>query len=165
LINLRFTKKLLSRLHVTEFEEEDISSNLLGEWYANCIILYRKPYVLFTNKQTILSIVIPLKESNTLLVRFLASLREVLTELRIPEYAINYELNQMSVIKYGHTNNRSLLGNMKDLSNGIYNWFDSEDYHDLLELNLYLSNWLAGPEPYRRPYEEVIKAFKKSVIV
>ncbi|MBN2041114.1 MAG: hypothetical protein JW864_13810 [Spirochaetes bacterium] len=161
MINLRCTKKLLTRLRVSELEDENISTNLLGPWFANYFNISRKQYAIFTNERTVLSVVIPMKEISTLISRFIVELRRLLEAIGIPEQLINSELEQLKNIKFGRTNNRKLLGNMNDLTNGAYAWFGSPDNNDLLRLNLYLANYLVGPDPYRRPGEEAVKIFKK----
>jgi len=164
MINLRCTKKLLSRLRVTGLEEKNISTSLLGAWYANYFNISRKQFAIFTNEQTVLSVVIPMKEISTLTLRFLLATKELLSTIGIPDHAVNAELKEMEIIKFGHTNNKKLLGNMNDLKNGIEAWFSMPHYEDLSELNVYLTGYLVGPEPYRVPKEVVLNIFKRSLV-
>jgi|LQYC01.1.fsa_nt_gi hypothetical protein len=164
MINLRCTKKLLSRLRVAELEEENISTNLLGAWYANHFNISRKQFAIFTNERTVLSVVIPMKEISTLTSRFLLATQELLNTIGIPDHAVNAELKEMKVIKFGRTNNRKLLGNMNDLTNGAEAWFSMPHYEDLSKLNMHLAEYLVGPEPYRVPKEVVLNIFKRLLI-
>jgi len=159
MVNLRCTKKLLTKLRVSELEDENVSTNILGTWYANYFNISRVQYVIFMNEQTALSVVIPTKEISTLISRFLLELHRLLEVLGINEQFINYELEQMKIVKFGRTNNRSLLGNMNDLTNGVFGWFCSPHETDLLKLNIFLSDYIVGPNPYKFPKEEAIKIF------
>ncbi len=163
-MNLRCTKKLLSRLRVAELEEDNISTNLLGTWYANYFNISRKQFAIFTNERSVLSVVIPMKEISTLISRFLVSVRILLEAIGIPEHAIHSELDEMKIIRFGRTNNRSLLGNMNDLTYGAEAWFHTPHDKDLSKLNMYLAEYLVGPEPYRVPKEVVVDIFRKSAI-
>ena len=103
--NLRCTKKLLTRLRVSELEDKNISTNLLGTWFANYFNISRKQFAIFTNEQTALSVVVPMKEISTLISRFIIELCKLLETIGIPDQLINSELEQMKNIKIGRTNN------------------------------------------------------------
>jgi hypothetical protein len=162
MINLRCTKKLLTQLHITEFEEEDVSTNILGAWYANCFFVDRKPFVIFVNEKTVLSVVIPLKDTFNLHIRFLIALKELLMKIGIPEEVIYAELNEMNVIKYGHTKNGSTVAHMNNLIYKVFDWLSIPKEVEVPYLNMYLAENLTGPEPYRVPKEEVEKILMKA---
>ena len=153
MVILRCTKKLLNRLRVDLVAEEQFSSNLLGAWYANVFIVERKPYVICTNERSFLSVIVPFKESATIAQRFQIAVHDLFRTISIPESAIERELREMSIVKFGRTENRNLLGNMKELTLSAQTsmWVHPEE--GLPKLAVYLSGYLIGPAPYRVPKE------------
>jgi hypothetical protein len=161
MVNLRCTKKLLEKLHITEFKEGIISSNILGDWYANYFNISRNQFIIFTNEITTLSVIIPAKKLSTIIPRFSQSLEILLKSIGLDKEKIDIELKELSNINYTRTKDRSLLGNMNDLTKVTRIWFLTEQDGNLSQLNIYLADFLIGPAPYHKPREKVCDLFQK----
>ncbi|MFH0975950.1 MAG: hypothetical protein V1874_09230 [Spirochaetota bacterium] len=159
MVNLRCTKKLLEKLHITKIKEGTISSNILGDWYADYFNIGRNQFIIFTNEITTLSVIIPAKKLSSIIPRFIQSLEILLKSIGLDKEKIEIELKELSSINYARTKNRSLSGNMNNLIKGARMWLLTEPDGDLSHLNMYLSNFLIGPAPYHKPGEKVRDLF------
>jgi hypothetical protein len=159
MINLRCTKKLLTKLHISDFKNKTISTNILGDWYADYFNINRKQYLIFTNEITTLTVIIPVKELSTLIPRFTKSLSVLLNSIGINKEKIDIELKEMKKINFIQTKNKNLLVIMNDLAKAAKTWFLIEPDGDLSQLNLYLTDLLIGPSPYHIPKEKVFNLF------
>jgi len=159
MINLRCTKKLLTKLHITEFKNKNISTNILGDWYADFFSINRKQYLIFTNEITTLTVIIPVKELSAIIPRFSKSLGILLKSIGINKEKIDIELKEIKKINFTQTKNRSLLVTMNDLTKAVKIWFSTEPDGDLSKLNLYLTDLLTELSPYHIPKEKVCNLF------
>jgi hypothetical protein len=151
MVILRCTHRLLSRLHVTPAKGLEISSNVLGAWYANVFVVNRRPYVICMNERSFLTVVLPFKESSTLGQRMRSAVANLLLSIGIPRVAIDRELTEMSHISFGRTESRALLGNLKELMLSAKDTMAMGPDQDVAMVGLFLSNYLVGPPPYRVP--------------
>jgi len=74
---LRCTQTLLKRLHQTPVDAP-ASSTVLGDWYANILWVYRKPLVLAVSARTLLPVLLPARDPNSLGPRLAAALGHIL---------------------------------------------------------------------------------------
>jgi hypothetical protein len=151
MVIIRCTQKVLSRLHVTVAKELPAASNILGAWYANSFVVDRRPYVIFMNERSFVSVVLPLKESATLTERWQSATVDLLISLAVPKPAIRREVAEMSTVAFGCTESRSLVGNLNELVRAAEYRMMMYPDRDLMEVDFYLSDYLIGPAPYRNP--------------
>lgn len=118
---IRCTKKLQKemglpavRVPVNKPEETPLAS-----WHANLIYIARRKCVLFTNDRTLFNF-IALDVSRDKIRRlddlFLSNLSCALHEEDLPKQLVARILDECSVITFGNTNSRSVLGSMNDLA-------------------------------------------------
>src|SRR5258708_25164788 len=112
MVTLRCTQKLLRRLDVTD--KPVASTTVLGDWYAN--VLFSRPHqlVLCVSERSLLPVVLPAKETNTLASRLSVAVSEVLQRLGVAPTLIEREQIAMRDFAYGRTQNRRVLGSLND---------------------------------------------------
>jgi len=91
----------------------------LFDWHANLLLLNRKKYVLFTNDQTLYSLLMHLRKtprSADFLEIFRFGLFNSLMSERLAEAQVEYVLGEHSQVTITKTNSRSVLGSMNDLA-------------------------------------------------
>ena len=115
---IRCTAKLLKELGVKSTKVPDQPIRL-SDWHANLLWLNRKKYVLFTNEQTLYSLLVhwtKTPRSADFLERFRLGLFKSLVSEGLAEAQLEYFLNEHAEFAITKTNNRSVLGSMNDLA-------------------------------------------------
>jgi uncharacterized protein DUF6933 len=155
MVVLRCTRKLLRRLRKTPVDHAPPSSTLLGDWYANVIFVYRKPLVLAVSGRTLLPVLVPAREPESLGPRLTASLGEVLAALGIPKQQIRDEQAQMTEIVLAPTDSPRVLGTMNDFDRML----DPAAGQSLTSAALELAEAPCGPIGMESPNRATIVAF------
>jgi hypothetical protein len=115
---IKCTIKLLNELGVKPANVPDQPPSLY-DWHANMLWLERKKYVLFTNDQTLYSLLVPWNKSPRLtdfMERFRFGLFKSLMSEGLAEVQIEYLLSEYTQVTITKTNSRSVLGSMNDLT-------------------------------------------------
>jgi len=115
---IRCTAKLLNELGIKPTNVPDQPTSLC-DWHANLLWLNRKKYVLFTNDQTLYSLLVhwtKTPRSADFLERFRFGLFKSLVSEGLAEAQLEYFLNEHAQVAITKTNNRSVLGSMNDLT-------------------------------------------------
>lgn len=118
MVVLRATQKLLKSLTATA-AEDDTSSTALGDWYANRIVVDRRPLVLLLSANSRLTILTPARDVRSLPDRLSDLVGTRLARLGIAERLIQLELGEMSAVQTGRTKDRSLTGQMVDFAKAM----------------------------------------------
>jgi len=163
MIHLRCTSKLLRRLRVSPQVGAMAPDGRLGDWTAHVFALARVPIVLCVNDRTRLPVLLPLKESRTLVRRFRLAAARAIHRLA-PESAVLYEeLAALEEITVAWTANRSVLGTINEFVKDCQYWRypHRATVADLLELEAHLSGTLCGPLDYRTPVEVAREALRE----
>ena len=115
---IRCTAKLLNELGTKPTNAPDQPPSL-WDWHANLLWLDRKKYVLFTNDQTLYSLLghwIKTPRSADFLERFRLGLFKSLMSEGLAESQVEYVLGKHGQVTITKTNSRSVLGSMNDLA-------------------------------------------------
>ncbi len=155
MITLRLTKDLLKDMK--EPPIEDINVPPLLSWHVNIYNLNKRKHIVFVNDFTRLSIIIDeirTGQPDRLKEKFLATLREYLLREGVKEIFINKYLEYGSDVVISKTNNRSVLGTMKEVM-----FFIEDDFNDNIERLKWLNRLIHRPIDYNEP----IKVFKESI--
>jgi len=151
----RCTRKLLTRLKLRGETDLQRSSTQLGDWYANTLNVGRLRLVIFISENAMLPVVVPQRESKTLVPRFRRALGDVLTALDMPEAVVAKEIDVDGDVAFGPTANRSVVGVMNDLAFMAEAELRSGKSSSLLEVSLWLSGVPIGPLEHVFPDEAV----------
>ncbi len=156
MITLNCTKKLAKRLSFPFVDNTQPSTNLLGPWCANSFNVGRRPLIILTNERTLLSVVIPSKETRSLQTRFLTSLEVLFHSIGLSSRQINRELQEMQLIQFTTKTNRRTLGSMNDFVFHVRVSLAQNPYDSLEDISLSISEILCGPLKYGKPLEAVL---------
>jgi hypothetical protein len=116
MVTLRLTHKLQKLLDIDLTEQLKSTTSRLGDWYANLVPTYAGDLIVFVNEKTLLSVAIPIWESDNLLLLFRLRIGNLLEMIGIQSKAIEHELLHYSHIQFGRTRSRSVLGSMNDIA-------------------------------------------------
>jgi hypothetical protein len=115
MVMLRATKRLLSRLPASGHGLA-ASDTALGDWYANRIVVDRRPLVLLVSQNSLLPILEVARDVRQLPDRLAGIVDARLRRLGIDERLIVPEVNAMNPVAIGPTAARSVVGTMVDFA-------------------------------------------------
>ncbi len=116
MVVLRCTQRLLLRLKQVDALPTIESTTRLGDWYGNTLQMGRRRALIFISERSRLPVVIPIRDANRLRHVFADAVCQMLEVVGIPAADIAEERSRMSVIAFGRTRSRSLLGTLNDYS-------------------------------------------------
>ncbi len=157
---IRCTAKLLKELGIKPTNAPDQPPSLC-DWHANLLWLNRKKYVLFTNDQTLYSLLMywtRTPRSADFLERFKLGLFKSLMSEGLIDAQIKYLLSKHSQITVTKTNSRSVLGSMNDLNFQIKSMIRVSGGltdADLSEINRHLNRIPMGAIKYKVGIDEL----------
>lgn len=155
MITLRLTKDLLKDMKTTPGEEINVTPFL--SWHVNIYNLNQRKHIVFVNDLTRLAIIIDgirKGQLERLKDKFKLTLWEYLLQEGVNETMINRYLTNGAEVAILKTNNRSVLGTMKEVT-----WFIEDDFHDNIERLKWLNRMIHKPIDYKKP----ISYFKESL--
>lgn len=116
MVTLRLTQKLRKVLDIDLTEQPAQATSKLGDWYANLVPTHAGDLIVFVNEKTLLSVAIPIWESDNLLSLLRLRIANLLGMLGIQSKAIENELSHYDYIQFGKTRSRNILGSMNDFA-------------------------------------------------
>ena len=140
---VRGTKKLRDRIRATPAGEGDVSTTLLGDWFATALF-WRPQVALLVNERTLLPVYLPLAPAASLLDRVPDAIASVLRRHGVDDATIAAEVVAMSEVRIAPTDNRSVVGVMNEFSYHGEGVFHAAPV-DLEELSLRMSQMIVGP--------------------
>lgn len=160
MVTLRCTQKLLRRLEVTD--KPAAPTTVLGDWYAN--ILFSRPHqlVLCVSERSLLPVVLLAKETQTLASRLAGAVGQVLQSLGVAPSQIERELSEMRSFAYSRTQNRRVLGSLKDLMFQLSWYVHHSPEKNLLEQSLHLAETPCSPIGYSSPDKLTVELFQSA---
>ena len=140
---LRSTKKLRDRLHGRVAGPDDVSTTVLGDWFATALF-WRPQVALLVNARTLVPVFLPLAPAAGLPGRVPAAVGAVLREHGVDDAFLRTELAAMTEVRIAPTNDRSVVGVMNEFAfhGGV---LVEEGVDDLVELSFRLGSLLLGP--------------------
>jgi hypothetical protein len=112
---LRCTQKYRKAFKLPErLPEPPPSGTVLGEWYANTLSIGRNRLIHYMSGQTLLSVIVPLKDRKLAEDRFRIELRRLLLALGISGEVVDRELELMTDLCPARASNRSIQASMRD---------------------------------------------------
>lgn len=114
-VTLRRTQKLASALALTT-EDAPPSSTALGDWYANRLVVDRKPLLLLVSSRSILPILLPARDLRALPSRLGDVVARRLQRFGIDRRLIDAEMAAMTPVHIAKTADRAVVGIMVDFA-------------------------------------------------
>lgn len=137
---VRGTKKLRDRVKGPAAGDDDLSSGVLGDWFATA--LFWKPQVaLVVNARTFLPVFVPLAPAGKLLDRLPDEIARILALHGVEPGVIEAEREAMAEVRIAPTNDRSVVGVMTEFAFLGEHWFEG----DLTALSLRMAGTPVGP--------------------
>ena len=112
------TQKVLRFLGKTS-PGEGRSDTALGDWYANRIVIDRKPLLLLLSARSLLTIVAPARDLRTLPTRLTQLVDSRLFRLGVPRRLIDRELAAMQPVTVAATSDRVVLGYLVEFAKEV----------------------------------------------
>src|SRR5512147_2481501 len=100
MLTLRLTHKLQKLLDIALTEPLRPTTSKLGDWYANFVPTYSGDLIIFVNEKTLLSVAIPIWESNHLLLLFRLRVGNLLGMIGIQSKAIQIRMNSTIMTRF-----------------------------------------------------------------
>lgn len=137
---VRGTKKLRDRVKGPTIVDNDVSTGVLGDWFATALF-WRPQVALVVNARTFLPVFIPLAPAPKLLDRLPHEISRVLSLHGVDQATIDAEREQMTDVRLAPTNDRSVLGVMNEYAFLGEHFFEG----DLTALSLRMAETPIGP--------------------
>lgn len=157
MFTLRCTAKLLTRLKVPLVLAPIAPSTRLGDWYANLLFTRPARLVLCVSERTLLPVLVPARQLETLLPRFRRMVRDVLQAIGVADHAIRNEERAMADVSVGRTASRRVLGSMNDFALMVDG--NLEDSTSLLDVSLRLAETPCSPLEMDTPRRTTVALF------
>lgn len=100
------------------------SDNALGDWYANRLVVDRKPLLLLVSSRALLPILLPARNLRSLPARLGEVVAQRLWRFGIERRLIDAEVGAMSQVHVAKTSDRAVLGIMVDFAKVIPHHLD-----------------------------------------
>jgi hypothetical protein len=127
---VRATRKLLRRVPTPSLDLAP-TTTLLGDWFANVLIVRRQHLVLAVSERTMLPVVVRAADMRQLPTRIAEAVREILLAIGVAPQAVEREVVEMQTSAFATTNSRRVLGGLNEFM------FQLEDaYHAHPEFSL-----------------------------
>jgi len=140
---VRGTKKLRDRLKAPTVAPDAVSTTALGDWFATALF-WRPQVALFVNQRTMLPVFMPLAPAASLLDRAPKAIAEILRWHGADDAFVGAELEAMSDVRIGPTNDRSVVGVMNEFAfHGEHRWHGG--ISGLEELSMAMASMPLGP--------------------
>ncbi len=142
---VRATRKLLPRLSAPAASDEDVSTTMLGDWYATFLNWRPSQVALFVSETTLLPVLFPLAPASSALERFPSHLAQVLRAHGVEESVIALECSDSTECRLAGTSSRSVVGSMNEFGFLADAHRAQHAELDLLEVSMKLSTVPCGP--------------------
>lgn len=164
MINLKFTQTLLKDMNVqanAASAADDISDDFYS-WHVNLVKINNRKHIIFVNDLSRLCVLVDGVRSgqlNSLKEKFFSTLSTYLTREGVEPDLINQYLQAGTEIRISKTDNRSVLGTMKEMT--LYADGTQSDYKDNVERSKWLNRLIYKPIEYNEPnkvFKEALRA-------
>lgn len=159
MFTIRCTQKLLARLGSVPVTIITTPDTVLGDWYANLIRVGWMQVVLAVSERTLFPLVVPAKESRTLVPRLMEALAKQLLSIGVPQEDVQAELQTMQSSVIAKTANRRVLGSLNDLAFQLETGIKHSPDRSLIELSLCLAKTPLTYIEYASPQYATVAAF------
>jgi hypothetical protein len=154
--NYRSTFGLPEKLIVPK----DEYNGLLGPWYANTLFIGSQRYLHYMSSQTLLPVVIWLRERATAEERWAVALKELLVEMGAAPTVVATEIDALASLFYGRATDQSRLASMRDQKVTAKYLIRRGRSSAPWGITINLAQMPSGVLAYRSPLEETAKLLK-----
>ena len=156
---LRCTQKLLDRVKAAPDPVPAPPDTVLGDWYANLVRVGRVQVVLAVSERTLLPVVVPAKEGQTVARRVTEAIEPMLVSIGVPAEAVIAERDAMRDVAIARTASRRALGSLNDLAFQLQVGLVHFPDRTLLQHSLWLAQTPLKLIEYGAPDRATVAAF------
>jgi hypothetical protein len=124
------------------------SDTALGDWYANRIVVDRRPLLLLVSSKALLPLLLPARDVRSLPERLPALVASILRRLGVAPAFITAEVAAMTPVVIAPTRDRSVLGVLVDTAKSVPYHLEAGRWDDttlpFVEARLAETPWHAG---------------------
>lgn len=166
MFTIRPTSNLAKRMHIKLGLENSKPTTRLGDWHAMELSIFRQQMILCVSENGRLPVLMPAAPYSEFQNRLPLRLAEVLMDIGIHRELINDELKRMTEYQIAKTNNRSVVGTMKDYRDHIIykQEYDRTQIYSFLEGSIYLAETPCLKMEHTFPIQAVQEIFKKPIL-
>lgn len=129
MVVLRATRKVLRSLPPPDPVSAK-SGGALGDWYANRLVVDRRPLLVLVSSESLLAILISGREVRTLPDRLARVVADRLERLRIDRFVIEAEVTTMAPVRVGGTVDRSVVGSLVEFTRAVPHYLPIKEWND-----------------------------------
>jgi hypothetical protein len=150
-------KRMGQKLQPTDLH----STTVLGDWYANDIVLDRKQFIICVSSRSRLAVVIDAAPYATFPLRLAGAASEVMRVIGVGEAKIQQELIQMQELLLAKTINKSILGSLNEYKFQLeaFNQMGKMNLKNTFEMSLYLCRTISLVIPEGYPKDAALGLF------
>jgi hypothetical protein len=166
MINLKCTKRLLSRVNEPPKGVLSDEPAVLGDWVGNIIPIWGGELLLFLNERTLLTLILSTSSLSDLRSAFQSQLANLLKSLRVPKSVVQAVSLEISAISLTSTDNRRMLALLRDASyyyQDVVDFVPPDRIRNQVEMEMHMADWLYGPTPYQRPIDLLTKVVQEFI--
>jgi len=126
-------------------------TTVLGDWYATLVHTQPRQLVVCMNERTLLVVLVPAREINSLGVRFREAVTAQLQRIGVPSGAIEIEARAMSDVAFGSTASRSVLGCLREAVFSLSLELDHPRFSSFAGIEDYFGEYIYSTTKYRHP--------------
>jgi hypothetical protein len=138
---------------------------VLGDWYANVLVVRPEHLVLAVSERTMLAVVVKARDVRALPGRIRWAAREVLLAIGVTSEVVERELEEMQLSAFAKTNNRKVLGGLNDFMFQLEYAYHAHPEYSLLEHSLRLSRTPSGVIERVFPDKAALALFETEALV
>lgn len=164
MVIIRPTASLAKRMRVKlESAPAPSSTTRLGDWYALDVVLHRRQFILAVNSESRTAVVIPAAPYASFPARLPGAIAEVLGEMGVKPESIQNELEEMIEVALAKTDNRSVVGTLKDYRKHLEFMADAGrlNMHSPIDMSLRLCGIPSLVMPGTWPQDVTLKLFEQ----
>jgi hypothetical protein len=107
MVTLRCTRKLCKFLEIVPVEMPEPPTGALGDWYANLVPTYAGDIIIFVNERSLVTVAVPVWESENLIPIFRARVEYLLMMIGVPQKIIDTEISHLDPVQFARTASRN----------------------------------------------------------
>lgn len=153
MVQIKCTRKLLFRIGVKPQVATPPEAAILGNWHANIIPVWGGEIILGLNEGSLLTVILPASAAENLGPELRYRAFYLMERLNVPARFVEAVEAEFDIIAISKADNRTMLGRLNQVA--LYcDRIDLKHFkRDQRDAEDFLTRWLHGPTPYRRPVD------------
>lgn len=158
---IRPTASLARKMGTRLETDAEASTTVMGDWYANGLVLSRKQYILCMSEKARLPLLLAAAPYSSFHERLIPAIGDLLLAIGVPNDKVERELGEMESGCLAKTESRSLLGSMTEIAYQCeaYDRDGHFDHTDLLAMSIWAADIISLVLEAYTPKEAALHLF------